>query len=133
MLNSTDLYNDAFTTMTTIPIPTTSREIHAAADEKTAATGIVTPAEASMTTTPAATTAGSATETATHKSAVPNTTDRRGTKTLTEAREGAITIATAALTTPETTALDVARPHLPLKPGSCASSRRTKIWRWRTC
>jgi len=123
------------TTTTTIPIPTTSRETHAAADaiEKTTATGTTTPAEASTTTTPAVKTASSATETATYKSMALNATDYRGTKTLTETRKDAIPIATTVLTTSATAALDKARPHLPLKPGSYVSSRRTTIGRWRTC
>ena len=89
--------------------------------------------KASITMTPAAKIAGSATETATYKSALPNVTDYRGTKTPTEAREGAKPIGITAPTTPVTTALDEACPHLLLKPGSYVSSRRTKIGRWRTC
>ena len=85
-----------------------------------------------MTMTPTAKTASSATETA-NKSADLNVTNYRGTKTLTETREGVIPITTAALTTPVTTALDMARLHPPLKPGSYASSHRMKIRRWRTC
>jgi len=121
--------------MTTIPIPTTSRETHAAADaiKKTTATGTATPTEASTTTTPAVKTTGSVTETATYKSAALNATDYHGTKTLTETRKDAIPIVTAVPTTSATAALDEARPHLPLKPGSYVSSRRTTIGRWRTC
>jgi len=135
--NSTDLYNDTFTmmTMTTTPIPTTSCETLTVADaiEKTTATGTTTLVEASTTTTPAAKTAGSATETAIYRTTVLNATNYCGTKTLTETREDAIPIATAAPTTPATTALDKARPHLPLKPGLYVSSHRTTIRRWRTC
>ena len=137
--NSTDPYNEASgaTTTTTIPTSTTSREPHAAvaklnSTEKTATTGTTTPAEASTTTTPTVKTAGSATET-TNKSADLIATNYRGTKTLTETHEGVIPIATAAPTTPATTALDVAHLCPPLKPGSYASSHRTKIGRWRTC
>jgi len=137
--NSTDPYNKASgaTTTTTIPTSTTSREPHAVvaklnSTKKTTTTGTATPAEASMTTTPTVKTAGSATETA-NKSADLNVTNYCRTKTLTETCEGAIPIATAAPTTPATTALDVARLRPPLKPGSYASSRRTKIGRWRTC
>ena len=119
-----------------IPTLTTSRKPHAAvaklnSTEKTATTGTATPMEASTTTTPATKTAGSATETV-NKSTDLNATNYRGTKTLTKTREGAIPIATTAPTTPTTTALDVARLHPPLKPGSYTSSRRMKIRRWRT-
>jgi len=123
--------------MTMIPTLTMSRKPHAAvaklnSTKKTATTGTATPAEALTTTTPAAKTAGSATETV-NKSVDLNATNYRGTKTLTETHEGAIPIATAAPTTPTTTALDVARLRPPLKPGLYASSCRTKIGRWRTC
>jgi len=138
--NSTGPYNEASATMTTTTTltSTTNREPHAAAakpnpTEKTATTGTATPAEPLTTTTPATKTAGIATETATYKSAALNATNYRRTKTLTETREGAIPIATAAPTTPVTTALDVAHLRPPLKLGSYASSHRTKIGRWRTC
>jgi len=116
---------------------TTSREPHAAvaklnSTKKTTTTGTTTPAEASTTTTPTAKTASSATET-TNKSADLIATNYHGTKTLTETHKGAIPIATTAPTTPATTALDVAHLCPPLKPGSYASSHRTKIGRWRTC
>ena len=122
------------TTTTTTPIPTTSHETHDAANaiEKTAA-GTATPVKASITTTPAVKIASSVTETVTYKSALPNATDYCGTKTPTKARKGTIPITIAAPTTPVTTALNEAHPHLPLKPGSYVSNPRTKIGRWRTC
>ena len=120
-----------------IPTSTTSHKPHAAvtklnSTKKTTTTGTATPTEALTTMTPAVKTAGSVTETA-NKSVDLIVTNYHGTKTLTETHKGTIPIATAALTTPATTALDVARLCPPLKPGLYASSCRTKIGRWRTC